>query len=158
MPGPSTGCLVLQAVGFALPELSPTPRCALTAPFHHCLPRLLGTSAVYFLWHYPVPINRKVAVSHHRALSCSDFPPAPKGQRLSDPLFQFSIYYFLFIILFGAAEDIIPKKSYSVRLISECFFRCSSSVSGKSLRKWTPRLSLRARADCVISRQTVSIF
>jgi len=39
------------------------------------LPVPIGTSAVYFLWHFPVPINREVAVSHHRALSCSDFPP-----------------------------------------------------------------------------------
>ena len=46
--------LVLQAVGFALPTSSPTPRCALTAPFHLCLcsgkPK---SSAVYFLWHFP---------------------------------------------------------------------------------------------------------
>jgi hypothetical protein len=71
--------LVLQAVGFALPAPSPTPRCALTAPFHR-YPALicLGYSAavgcddsilcrtsnccraesnkcwaVYFLWHFP---------------------------------------------------------------------------------------------------------
>jgi len=32
----------------------------------------------------------RVAVSHHRALPCSDFPPAPLGnQRPPDPLFQF---------------------------------------------------------------------
>jgi len=53
MPGPGASILVLQAVGFALPAMSPSPRCALTAPFHLCLPRLLGTSAVYFLWHFP---------------------------------------------------------------------------------------------------------
>jgi len=52
----------------------------------------------------------EVAVSHHRALSCSDFPPAPKSQRLSDPLFQFSIYYFLFIILFKTTGDIIAER------------------------------------------------
>ena len=40
-PGPllcfstrSSPCLVLLPVGFALPVLSPEPRCALTAPFH----------------------------------------------------------------------------------------------------------------------------
>ena len=47
-----TGCLVLQAVGFAVPATSPPPRCALTAPFHLCLcPE--GPSAVCFLWHFP---------------------------------------------------------------------------------------------------------
>jgi len=35
-PSSPTGCLVLQAVGFSLPATSPPPRCALTAPFHHC--------------------------------------------------------------------------------------------------------------------------
>jgi len=52
--GRVTSYLVLQAVGFALPVSSPTPRCALTAPFHRCLcsgkPK---PSAVYFLWHFP---------------------------------------------------------------------------------------------------------
>ncbi len=46
--------LVLQAVGFALPAPSPTPRCALTAPFHLCLcSGKPESSAVYFLWHFP---------------------------------------------------------------------------------------------------------
>ncbi len=36
-PGQVTGCLVLQVVGFAVPASSPMPRCALAAPFHHCL-------------------------------------------------------------------------------------------------------------------------
>ena len=47
--------LVLLRMGFALPDGSLRPRCALTAPFHpypkpalsHELP------AVYFLWHFP---------------------------------------------------------------------------------------------------------
>ena len=34
---PSPPCLVLLPVGFAVPVLSPGPRCALTAPFHPCL-------------------------------------------------------------------------------------------------------------------------
>jgi len=39
----------------------------------------------------------RVAVSHHRALSCSDFPPAfIKSQQSPDPLF--SIDYLLFTI------------------------------------------------------------
>ena len=31
----------------------------------------------------------RVAVSHHRALSCSDFPPAEINRRSPDPLFAF---------------------------------------------------------------------
>jgi len=54
IPGPSTSCLVLQAVGFTLPAPSPALRCALTAPFHHCLCHdESGPSAVWFLWHFP---------------------------------------------------------------------------------------------------------
>ena len=97
--------LVLQAVGFALPTSLPTPRCALTAPFHHCLPHslckfnaqtclLAAFSTVIFTFLpassnpqsecgvgcvFSVALSRglpRVAVSHHRALSCSDFPPA----------------------------------------------------------------------------------
>jgi len=48
----------------------------------------LPFQAVYFLWHCPFPINREVAVSHHRALSCSDFPPAKICRRLPDPLYS----------------------------------------------------------------------
>ena len=85
-----TGCLVLQAVGFTLPTTSPPPRCALTAPFHHCLCSE-EPSAVCFLWHFPWGTGPPfcdasqngnqppVAVNHHRALSCSDFPPAAKA-------------------------------------------------------------------------------
>ena len=42
--GKATSYLVLQAVGFALPASSPAPRCALTAPFHHCPRRCLATA------------------------------------------------------------------------------------------------------------------
>ncbi len=55
-------CLVLQRVGFALPDDSRRPRCALTAPFHP-YPAPIRTlhsaqcsdwyGAVYFLWHFP---------------------------------------------------------------------------------------------------------
>ncbi len=45
-------CLVLQGVGFTMPAMSPSPRCALTAPFHPYL------SAVYFLWHFPEDHSR----------------------------------------------------------------------------------------------------
>ncbi len=51
-PGRETGCLVLQAAGFAMPLPLPTTRCALTAPFHPYL-CCKQPSAVYFLWHCP---------------------------------------------------------------------------------------------------------
>jgi len=97
-PGRVADCLVLQAVGFALPTPSPTPRCALTAPFHHCLlPEKSNSSAVYFLWRFPEgrpwwPLATTVA------LTCSDFPPRtyfemPPGIRVSS---------------FAAAEGLAP--------------------------------------------------
>ena len=95
-----SACLVLQAVGFALPAPSPMPRCALTAPFHHCL-RHRRVGCVF-----SVALSRglpRVAVSHHRALSCSDFPPPPfcfaktkQRGRPPDPLF---IYFLITAIL-----------------------------------------------------------
>ena len=48
-PSPNLPYLIFLQVGFALPALSPGPRCALTAPFHPYRP---GT-AVCFLWHFP---------------------------------------------------------------------------------------------------------
>jgi hypothetical protein len=45
--------LALLRAGFCLPPVLPRARCALTAPFHHCLPALRRTSAVYFLCHFP---------------------------------------------------------------------------------------------------------
>jgi hypothetical protein len=50
--------LVLLRAGFCLPPVLPQARCALTAPFHHCLcvARACAStarSAVYFLCHYP---------------------------------------------------------------------------------------------------------
>ncbi len=49
--------LVFLRVGFALPALSPGPRCALTAPFHPYR-AARGDLAVYFLWHFPWPHDR----------------------------------------------------------------------------------------------------
>jgi hypothetical protein len=86
-PGPSVSYLVLQAVGFTVPAPSPMPRCAFTAPFHHCLCPEIGVIGCVF----SVALSRgspRVAVSHHRALSCSDFPPAEAGRRPPDPLFS----------------------------------------------------------------------
>jgi hypothetical protein len=45
--------LVLLRAGFCLPSALQQTRCALTAPFHHCLPARTRTSAVCFLCHYP---------------------------------------------------------------------------------------------------------
>ncbi len=76
-------CLALHAVGLAMPGLSPTRRCALTAPFHPCLcPAAAGPSAVCFLWRCPSSASGGwVGVTHHRVLPCSDFPPAGLNQR-----------------------------------------------------------------------------
>lgn len=42
LAGPAGNCVILHAVGFALPRSSPIGRCALTAPFHPCLIRARG--------------------------------------------------------------------------------------------------------------------
>jgi hypothetical protein len=52
----ATRCLVLLPVGFTLPSMSPSTRCALTAPFHPYLithRRAVGFGAVCFLLHFP---------------------------------------------------------------------------------------------------------
>ena len=74
--------LVLHPVGFSLPALSPMPRCALTAPFHPCLIRNIAASAIGGSFSVALSRTRTasqprgwVAVSHHRTLWCSDFPP-----------------------------------------------------------------------------------
>ena len=80
--GPRGGdCLTLHAMGFSVPRASPPGRWALTPPFHPCLiPRFrAGHRRSDFLWHCPAPASRRrvrVGVTHHRVLSCSDFPPA----------------------------------------------------------------------------------
>src|SRR5688572_13801678 len=75
---PDGGCVTLHAVGFAVPRLSPSGRCALTAPFHPCLiPGKAG--AIGGLFSVALSLVRsecgRVGVTHHRVLSCSDFPP-----------------------------------------------------------------------------------
>jgi hypothetical protein len=46
--------LVLQAVGFSMPAMSPSPRCALTAPFHPCLiPDVRGHRRCVFCGTFP---------------------------------------------------------------------------------------------------------
>src|SRR5690349_13295434 len=91
--------LVLLRAGFCLPRLLPDARCALTAPFHHCL--LFRASAVCFLCHCPLGRRKHTAdarkskqwsvscvfsvplsvgsphpgVTRRTALWSSDFPP-----------------------------------------------------------------------------------
>ncbi len=50
--------LIFLRVGFAVPDLSPGPRCALTAPFHPYRSPREGTEAVCSLWHFPWPRGR----------------------------------------------------------------------------------------------------
>jgi len=62
-------------------------------------------------------------------------------------------------LLFLQTTNYYNKSSfYFPRVISICFLKRSSSMLGKSLLKWTPRLSCRIWAQRAISRQTVSIF
>ncbi len=72
-------CLVLHAVGFAMPALSPARRCALTAPFHPCLCR--ADPAIGGLFSVALSLTSaerptRMGVTHHRVLPCSDFPRA----------------------------------------------------------------------------------
>src|SRR5262249_15967084 len=63
--------LPLLLAGFCLPPMLPPARCALTAPFHHCL--LFRASVVCFLCHWSFGSPRP-AVSRRTALRSSDFP------------------------------------------------------------------------------------
>ena len=74
--------LALLPMGFAVPRLSPGGRCALTAPFHPCLipPSPKRGRAIGGLLSVALSLAlRPVAVSDHRALWSSDFPPGPEG-------------------------------------------------------------------------------
>ncbi len=71
----SSPCLVLLPVGFALPVLSPEPRCALTAPFHpYRTDPLRSLRGGLFSVALSRPL-RVVGVTHHRVLWSPDFPP-----------------------------------------------------------------------------------
>jgi len=88
-------CLVLHAVGLAVPRPSPAARCALTAPFHPYLcgagpgvspsagPAIGGVLSVALSLNGSSP-TRPVGVTHHRVLSCSDFPRAGRALRPAD--------------------------------------------------------------------------
>src|SRR6188508_2967447 len=67
--------LVLLRVGFSLPALSPGRRCALTAPFHPCHPRLREFGGVFSV---ALSLGSPpLAVNQHPALGVRTFLPGP---------------------------------------------------------------------------------
>jgi hypothetical protein len=73
--------LVLLRAGFCLPPVLPQARCALTAPFHHCL-RFARARASYgeIGCVFSVPLSFELprpGVTRRTALRSSDFPPPP---------------------------------------------------------------------------------
>src|SRR5438034_9413724 len=78
--------LALLRVGFALPVVSPRRRCALTAPFHPCHPRLPRSSAVCFLWHFPWGRPRWPLTSTLPVESGLSSPASRRPRRPPDPL------------------------------------------------------------------------
>ena len=74
---PLAAYLSLLAVGFALPSMSPSTRCALTAPFHPYSPKASGIFSVALSLGSP-----RVGVTNHCALSSSDFPPGQHAGRV----------------------------------------------------------------------------
>src|SRR5271166_519324 len=85
--------LVLLRMGFALPDGSLHPRCALTAPFHPCRKSSLRPNSRRYIFcgtFREIRFERTPpAVSRHAALWRPDFPPAktvyPPSRRLPDP-------------------------------------------------------------------------
>ena len=70
--------VVLHPVGFAMPAMSPWPRCAFTAPFHPYHSDKIGIRRYVLCGTFPHSRRcrrERVGVTHHRALRCSDFPP-----------------------------------------------------------------------------------
>jgi len=69
-------CLVLHAVGFALPRLSPAERCALTAPFHPYLYDLrLAACGLH-----RASRESQAASRHRRFVFCGTGPSASRRQ------------------------------------------------------------------------------
>ena len=82
--------LALLRAGFCLPPMLPPARCALTAPFHHCLPAgsprraALRASAVCFLCHCPSGCPDRALPG---ALPCgvrTFLPPSPAKRAKAD--------------------------------------------------------------------------
>ena len=75
-------CSVLLQVGFALRDLLPGPRCALTAPFHPYR-RAAGNRLLCFGGLLSVALSSgfpRPGVTRHPVLWSSDFPPVPVGE------------------------------------------------------------------------------
>src|SRR5437763_6729123 len=72
--------LVLLRAGFCLPPMLPPARCALTAPFHHCLrqrPAEAGRYQVGCVFSVPLSFELpRPGVTRRTALRSSDFPPS----------------------------------------------------------------------------------
>ena len=70
--------LALLRAGFCLPPTLPPARCALTAPFHHCLPmRPCGRIEVGCVFSVPLSVRSPCpGVTRRTALRSSDFPLA----------------------------------------------------------------------------------
>jgi len=70
--------LVLLRAGFCLPPMLPPARCALTAPFHHCLPPgFCKPGDVGCVFSVPLSFELpRPGVTRRTALRSSDFPPS----------------------------------------------------------------------------------
>src|SRR5437764_9829906 len=79
--------LVLLRAGFCLPPMLPPARCALTAPFHHCLqqrPAEAGRYQVGCVFSVPLSFELpRPGVTRRTALRSSDFPPFDSALRAS---------------------------------------------------------------------------
>ncbi len=86
-PGRATSYLVLQAVGFTLPATSPSPRCALTAPFHLCLcPDASGHRLCIFCGTFPSRYIGRWPLATTVPCPARTFLPAINAERPPDPL------------------------------------------------------------------------
>ena len=95
--------LALLRVGFALPALSPEPRCALAAPFHPyptAQPLRATSGAVCFLWHFPwghprsalpttLPCGARTFLSPRLAARTATTRPSPADRRIPQPDLRF---------------------------------------------------------------------
>ena len=76
--------LVLLRVGFSLPPLLPTARCALTAPFHPYRPSYEDVGGIFSV---ALSVGSRLpGITWHPALWSPDFPPphCGGGDRLAD--------------------------------------------------------------------------
>ena len=105
--------LVLQEAGFAMPVLSPIPRCALTSTISP-LPVPLGAIGCIFSVALSLGSPR-VAVSHRLALSCPDFPLAEKtaSDRPTHSGSYYTIWRYCLVVKFWS----ILRKTFFICLL-----------------------------------------